>query len=99
MNAHIARMSALGLASRSLVSRAHVGAIRSQGRRVGVQQQRGFAAQAQGKKPTMYDVFMKTNSRYLMFVITGAAVGEFMFGFVGDMIWDLNNRGVRWFDL
>lgn len=67
-------------------------------RRRMVEQQRGFATQAQqqgGKRQfSFYDTFMKTNSRYLMFVISGAALGEFMFGFVGDLIWDLNNRGV-----
>lgn len=59
-------------------------------------QTRAFASKAKGDGGgfNLYDTVMKTNSRYVLFVVTGAAVGEFMFGAVGDLIWDLNNRGV-----
>ena len=43
----------------------------------------------------LYNTFFKTNSRYLLFVFTGAVIGEAIYGFVFDTIWELNNKGVR----
>mmetsp|Transcript_10690 Transcript_10690/g.12217 ORF Transcript_10690/g.12217 Transcript_10690/m.12217 type:complete len:96 (-) Transcript_10690:251-538(-) len=48
---------------------------------------------SKGASP-FYDATMSSNSRYILFILLGAAVGEAIFGFAGDMVWEINNRGV-----
>ncbi|GBG32384.1 Cytochrome b-c1 complex subunit 9 [Hondaea fermentalgiana] len=41
----------------------------------------------------LYNVVFASNARYILFVVTGAAIGEIFYGFIGDSIWEMNNRG------
>mmetsp|Transcript_5331 Transcript_5331/g.6431 ORF Transcript_5331/g.6431 Transcript_5331/m.6431 type:complete len:119 (+) Transcript_5331:246-602(+) len=50
-------------------------------------------ARSFSKNSQVYNIGMSSNSRYILFILLGAAVGEALFGLTGDLIWDMNNRG------
>lgn len=46
-----------------------------------------------------YRVFMRRNSIYLAFVLTGAVVGERVLNYGMDKLWDSANKGKQFKDL
>mmetsp|Transcript_4907 Transcript_4907/g.10159 ORF Transcript_4907/g.10159 Transcript_4907/m.10159 type:complete len:111 (+) Transcript_4907:81-413(+) len=42
---------------------------------------------------SLYNTLFSSNARYVLFVVAGATAGELVYGFVGDSIWEMNNRG------
>lgn len=42
----------------------------------------------------MYSTFFRSNLSYVTFVIVGAMAFEGVYGTFGDMVWEMNNRGV-----
>mmetsp|Transcript_14568 Transcript_14568/g.36864 ORF Transcript_14568/g.36864 Transcript_14568/m.36864 type:complete len:113 (+) Transcript_14568:104-442(+) len=47
----------------------------------------------------IYNTIMNSNAKYVLFIVTGAAVGEVVYGAIGDGIWRLNNRGKLYDDI
>jgi len=64
---------------------------------------RGLASSAAAGKGSsavsMYDALFSSNARYVLFVVVGAAAGEAVYGFVGDSLWHMNNRGKLYEDV
>jgi len=42
----------------------------------------------------LYNAVMSSNAKYVMFILTGACIGEGVFGFATNLVWTANNRGV-----
>ena len=83
-------------------------AVRSVGSRAGVRSVARGTSLASGRRQfsqraaaqeKIYPLLLNTNAKYLTFVITGAAIGEMMFGGFTNQLWKFNNRGKLYEDI
>lgn len=71
-------------------------AIRSGTRLAGM---RNFSTARPKPNTFLYDNIFKTNSRYLVFIFGAAAIGEFLYGSLWDIVWNFNNKGKLYDDI